>query len=149
VTNWQLICQIKSDPQICLNGPSFLVFLFFKYLSVFPTLQTSAIQWMLSMLGTTQTLITRRWSFLRCQCLTPAAFSKFPSTEQTTHCHHSTAASDWQTRGCRGLKEKAKATPSSVLAWRIPGMGESGGLLSTGSHRVGHNWSDLAAAAGG
>ena len=36
---------------------------------------------------------------------------------------------------------------SSVLAWRIPRMGEPGGLLSMGSHRVGHDWSDLAAAA--
>ena len=39
------------------------------------------------------------------------------------------------------------ATHSSVLAWRIPGTGEPGGLLSMGSHRVGHDWSDLAAAA--
>ena len=39
------------------------------------------------------------------------------------------------------------ATHSSVLAWRIPGMEEPGGLPSLGSHRVGHNWSDLAAAA--
>ena len=39
------------------------------------------------------------------------------------------------------------ATHSSVLAWRIPGMGETGGLPSMGSHRVGHDWSDLAAAA--
>ena len=39
------------------------------------------------------------------------------------------------------------ATHSSVVAWRIPGTGEPGGLLSMGSHRVGHNWSDLAAAA--
>ena len=39
------------------------------------------------------------------------------------------------------------APHSSVLAWRIPGMGEPGGLPSMGSHRVGHNWSDLAAAA--
>ena len=39
------------------------------------------------------------------------------------------------------------ATHSSVLAWRIPGTGEPGGLLSLGSHRVGHDWSDLAAAA--
>ena len=43
--------------------------------------------------------------------------------------------------------EKEMATHSSVLAWRIPGMGEPGGLPSMGSHRVGHNWSDLAAAA--
>ena len=39
------------------------------------------------------------------------------------------------------------ATHSSVLAWRIPGMGEPGGLPSMGSHRVGHDCSDLAAAA--
>ena len=42
--------------------------------------------------------------------------------------------------------EKEMATHSSVLAWSIPGMGEPGGLLSTGSHRVGHDLSDLAAA---
>ena len=40
------------------------------------------------------------------------------------------------------------ATHSSVLPWRIPGTGEPGGLPSMGSHRVGHDWSDLAAAAG-
>ena len=43
--------------------------------------------------------------------------------------------------------EKETATHSSVLAWRTPGTGEPGGLPSMGSHRVGHNWSDLAAAA--
>ena len=43
--------------------------------------------------------------------------------------------------------EKEMATHSSVLAWTISGMREPGGLLSKGSHRVGHNWSDLAAAA--
>ena len=42
--------------------------------------------------------------------------------------------------------EKKMATHSSVLAWRIPGTGEPGGLPSMGSHRVGHDWSDLAAA---
>ena len=42
--------------------------------------------------------------------------------------------------------EKEMATHSSVLAWRIPGTGEPGGLPSMGSHRVGHSWSDLAAA---
>ena len=39
------------------------------------------------------------------------------------------------------------ATHFSVLAWRIPGTGEAGGLPSMGSHRVGHDWSDLAVAA--
>ena len=38
------------------------------------------------------------------------------------------------------------ATHSSILAWRIPGTGEPGGLPSMGSHSVGHDWSDLAAA---
>ena len=42
--------------------------------------------------------------------------------------------------------EKEMATHSSVLAWRIPGMGEPGGLPSMGSHRGEHDWSDLAAA---
>ena len=35
--------------------------------------------------------------------------------------------------------EKEMATHSSVLAWRIPGIGEPGGLPSMGSHRVGHD----------
>ena len=39
------------------------------------------------------------------------------------------------------------ATHSNVLAWRIPGTREPGGLLSMGSHRIGHDCSDLAAAA--
>ena len=43
--------------------------------------------------------------------------------------------------------EKEMATHSSVLAWRIPGTAEPGGLPSMGSHRVGHDWSDLVAAA--
>ena len=43
--------------------------------------------------------------------------------------------------------EKEMAPHSSVLAWRIPGTGEPGGLLSMGLHRVGHDCSDAAAAA--
>ena len=43
--------------------------------------------------------------------------------------------------------KKEMATHSNVLAWRIPGTEEPGGLPSMGSHRVGHNWRDLAAAA--
>ena len=39
--------------------------------------------------------------------------------------------------------EKEMATHTSVLAWRIPGTGETGGLPSMGLHRVGHDWSDL------
>ena len=44
--------------------------------------------------------------------------------------------------------EKEMAPHSSVFAWRIPGKAEPGGLPSVGSHRVGHDWRDLAAAAG-
>ena len=43
--------------------------------------------------------------------------------------------------------EREMATHSSILAWRIPGTGEPGGLPSLGSHRVGQDWSDLAATA--
>ena len=43
--------------------------------------------------------------------------------------------------------EKEMATHSSTLAWKIPWMGEPGGLPSMGSHRVRHNWSNLVAAA--
>ena len=43
--------------------------------------------------------------------------------------------------------EKEMATHSNVLTWRILGMGEPGGRPSVGSHRVGHDWNDLAAAA--
>ena len=43
--------------------------------------------------------------------------------------------------------EKEMATHSSVLDWRIPGTGEPGGPPFMGSHRVGHDWSDLATAA--
>ena len=43
--------------------------------------------------------------------------------------------------------EKEMATHCSVLAWRVPGTGEPGGLPSLGSHRVGHDRSDLAAVA--
>ena len=45
--------------------------------------------------------------------------------------------------------EKDMATHSSVLAWRVPGTWEPGGLPSMGSHGVGHDWRDLAAAAMG
>ena len=58
-----------------------------------------------------------------------------------------TQLSDWTELNWRlKLLEKEMATHSSVLAWRIPGIGEPGGLPSMGSHRAGHDWSDLAAA---
>ena len=49
-------------------------------------------------------------------------------------------------RAKNDILEKETATHSGILAWRIPGTEEPGGLPSMGSHRVGHDWSDLAAA---
>ena len=66
------------------------------------------------------------------------------------YCFHSLPLlSDTTSFGCSHSApvEKEMATHSNVLAWRIPGTEEPGGLPSMGSHRVGHNWSDLAAAA--
>ena len=51
------------------------------------------------------------------------------------------------TRSSDALIEKEMATHSRILAWRIPGTGEPGGLPSVGSHRVRHDRSDLAVAA--
>ena len=56
-------------------------------------------------------------------------------------------ATPWIVARQAPLLEKEMATHSSVLAWRIPGTREPGGLLSMGSHRVGHDWSNLVAAA--
>ena len=52
-----------------------------------------------------------------------------------------------QSLGQEDPLEKGMATHSSVLTWRIPGTEEPGGQPSMGLHRVGHDWSDLAAAA--
>ena len=49
-------------------------------------------------------------------------------------------------QGRKDLLEEGMATPSNTLAWRIPCSEEPGGLPSMGSHRVGHDRSDLAAA---
>ena len=52
----------------------------------------------------------------------------------------------WNLWLLEGYKGEARAPHSSTLAWKIPWMEEPGGLLSMGSHRVRHDWSDLAAA---
>ena len=52
---------------------------------------------------------------------------------------HGVAKSDFTFTFCFRALEKEMATHSSVLAWRIPGTGEPGGLPSMGSHRVGHD----------
>ena len=90
------------------------------------------------------------WSRAKANKVLPrerTAHSKHPlptTQEKTLHmdiARWSTPKSD----GLHSLEEMA--TLSSVLAWRIPGTGEPGGLPPVGSHRVGHDWSYLAAAA--
>ena len=49
-----------------------------------------------------------------------------------------------QSLGWEDPLEKGMVTHSSILAWRIPWTEEPGGLQSIGSHRVGHNWSNVA-----
>ena len=57
------------------------------------------------------------------------AIKNLPATQET-----------WvRSLSCKDPLEKEMATHSSVLAWRIPGTGEPGGLPSMGSHRVGHD----------
>ena len=56
-------------------------------------------------------------------------------------------SNNWENKILEREMEKAMATHSSVLAWRIQGSGEPAGLQSVGLHRVRHNWSNLAAAA--
>ena len=55
-----------------------------------------------------------------------------------------TRLSNWTELNIVRSKEKAMASHSSTLAWKIPWMEEPGGLQSMGSLRVGHDWSDLA-----
>ena len=54
---------------------------------------------------------------------------------------------NWATSLSLSCIGEGNGNHSSVLAWRIPGMAKPGRLPSLGSHRVGHDWSDLAAAA--
>ena len=74
---------------------------------------------------------------------------KIPWTEEPGRLHavHGVAELDTTERLHFHALEKEMTTHSSVLTWRIPGTGEPGGLPSMGSHRVRHDWSDLAAAA--
>ena len=58
-----------------------------------------------------------------------------------------TVGHNWSDLACMHTLEKDMATHSSILAWRISETEEPGGLLSMGSHRVRHDWSNLAAAA--
>ena len=74
-------------------------------------------------------------------CCSPWGRKESDTTEHAhtyTHTHHCGSASV-NSSSLERCEEKAMATHSSVLAWRIPGMGEPGGLPSMGSHRVRHD----------
>ena len=76
---------------------------------------------------------------------TPLKYSSGKSHGQRLHAVHGVAKSrtrlsDFTFTFHFHALEKEMASHSSVLAWRIPGMGEPGGLPSMGSHRVGHDW---------
>ena len=75
---------------------------------------------------------------------------KIPWTEEPGRlrpwCREESDSTEWLHFHFNAL-EKEMATHSSVLAWRIPGAMEPAGLPSMGSHRIRHDWSDLAAAA--
>ena len=70
---------------------------------------------------------------------------KIPWTEEPTV--HGVDCSDFTLTCHFHALEKEMAIHSSILAWRVPGTEEPGGLLSMGLHGVGHDWSNLAAAA--
>ena len=79
--------------------------------------------------------ICKRWIYCSgLSCLSPSVMSIKGTFDRL-----------WE--GLLPFLEKEMATHSSVLAWRIPGTWEPGGLPSMGSHRVTHVWSNLATAA--
>ena len=85
-------------------------------------------------------------SFLSEKAMAPHSSTlawKIPWIEEPGRLQGQTQLSDFPFNFHFHALEKEMATHSSVLAWRIPGMGEPSGLLSMGSHRVGHDWSDL------
>ena len=80
------------------------------------------------------------WRGLHAKVLLAGARLRAAGTNQSDHNTFET----WRATEKRGIitrfGEKAMAPHSSTLAWKIPGTEEPGGLLSMGSHRVGHEW---------
>ena len=89
----------------------------------------------------------RRWHPLQCSCLENPRDGGAWWAAVHGVAESRTRLSDFTFTSHFRALEKEMAAHFSVLAWRIPGTGEPGGLLSMGSHRVGHDWSDWAAAA--
>ena len=129
-----------QENKICYCFPiSFTVFP--PSVSLFPHL--FAIKWWNQLL----------WSyFFECWVLSqlfhsPFTFIRTSLVAQTVNCLPTMRETRVQSLSREDPLEKEMATHSIVLTWRIPGTGEPGGLPSMGLHRVGHDWSNLAAAA--
>ena len=83
---------------------------------------------------------------LQYSCLENPINREEPGRLQSMGSLSQTRLHDFTFTFCFHALEKEMVTHSSVLARRFPGTGETGGLLSMGSHRAGHDWSDLARA---
>ena len=81
--------------------------------------------------------LSKRSHYKDC-CIPGGARGKEPTCQRRRH------ETQVQSLGWEESLEKEMATHSSILAWRIPWIEHPGGLQSMGSHRVRHNWSDLA-----
>ena len=89
----------------------------------------------------------RRWHPLQCSCLENPMDGGARWAAVHGVAGSQTRLSDFIFTFSSHALEKEMATHSSVLAWRITGTGEPSGMPSMGSHRVRHDWSNLAAAA--
>ena len=85
--------------------------------------------------------------YVRCSLQSLSRVWLFATPWTAAHQASLSIANSWSLLKLIHALEKEMATHSSVLAWRIPGTVEPGGLSSMGLHRVGHDWIDLAVAA--
>ena len=90
----------------------------------------------------------KSWKMMLWKCCSQYAskFGKLSSGHRIGKVSFHSNPKKGNAKECSNYHRIALISHSSVLAWRIPGIGEPGGLLSMGLHRVGHDWSDLAAA---
>ena len=161
LSNWALhLCQFQSP------NPSYPTFPALGSMCLFSTSVQLDLWIQTAPLASFQSLLSHKF-FLTCVPLgtTPLAFGEGNGTPLQYSCLENpmdggawwaavhgvaksrTRLSDLTFTFHFHALEKEMATHSSVLAWRIPGTGKPGGLPSTGSHRVRHKWTDLAAAA--
>ena len=139
---FKMLFQITVDILSCYYTKSWytviLIFIYFCLCWVFIALQKFSLR---------EGNVSTQWQFLQYSCLEKPmdGGAWWAAVHGVTKSQ--TRLNDFTFTFHFHALEKEMATHSSVLAWRIPGMGEPGGLPSMGSHRVGHDWRDSAAAA--